>query len=77
MRRNDRGIPSIEYIYAYVLCGSLNCGHFVVRDDIAKVIVVDLAEFALSDEQTRLGFQRIDVLFELQKYDQCSDRHQH
>ena len=76
VRKNDRGIPSIEYIYPYVLCGGLNCGHFVVRDGIAKVIVVDLAEFAFSDKQTRLRFQCIDVLFELQKCDRCSDRYQ-
>lgn len=74
VRRNGQDIPSIEYIYPYGLCGSLNRGNFVARDDITKVIVVDLAKFALSDEQTRFRFQCVDVLFELQRSNRCSDK---
>lgn len=58
-------VPSVEYIYLDLLRGSLDCGNFIVRDDFPEVVIADLSLVAFADEQTRLGLQGIDVLFQL------------
>jgi hypothetical protein len=43
-------IPSIEYVYSYLLSSSLNCGNFIVRDGYTGVVIADLAKGTLADE---------------------------
>lgn len=58
-------VPSIENIYPDLLCGSLDCGNFTVRDGFPEVVIVDLSLIAFANEQTRLGLQGVDMLFQL------------
>lgn len=65
-RGSDRGrVPSIENIYPDLLCSSLDCGDFNVRDGFPEVVIVDLSLIAFANEQTRLGLQGVDMLFQL------------
>ena len=58
-------VPSIENIYPDLLRGGLDCGDFIVRNGFPEVVIADLALVAFANEQTRLGLQGIDVVFQL------------
>jgi hypothetical protein len=58
-------VPSVEYIYSDLLRGGLDCGDFIVRNGFPEVVIADLSLVAFADEQTRLGLQCINGLFEL------------
>jgi hypothetical protein len=58
-------VPSIENIDLDLLRGSLDCGDFIVRDGFPEVVIADLSLVAFTNEQTRLGLQGIDVVFQL------------
>jgi hypothetical protein len=58
-------VPSIENIYLDLLRGSLYRGDFIVRNWFPEVVIADLSLIAFANEQTRLGLQGIDVVFQL------------
>jgi len=58
-------VPSVENIYLDLLRGSLDCGDFIVRNEFPEVVIADLSLVAFANEQTRLGLQGIDVVFQL------------
>lgn len=65
-RGSGRGrVPSVEYIYPDLLGSSLDCGDFIVRDGFPEVVIADLSLVAFANEQTRLGLQGVDVIFQL------------
>lgn len=65
-RGSGRGrVPGVEYIYPNLLRSSLDCGDFIVRDGFPEVVIADLSLVAFANEQTCLGLQGIDVVFQL------------
>ena len=64
---NRTRVPSVENIYLDLLRGRLDCGNFIVRNGLPEVVIADLSLVAFADEQTRLGLQGIDGVFQLQR----------
>lgn len=65
-RESGRGrVPGVEYIYPNLLRSSLDCGDFIVRDGFPEVVIANLSLVAFANEQTCLGLQSIDVVFQL------------